>query len=484
LNDAKRGHISGPLDAERTLLSAIAKTEAAENRELEQLTHVHSAPSDEDPRQKRLSEAILRRDLRLARILASQLNEESITVRSLGQDIRLERASTLQVLGWRLDPDLAPAWVRRISPNEPDLEILRCLHTPLLERSVSEDQAEGLVHAAVRFLMGGSDPQLNLSRRDDANDDIVRLTLKGPYVWKLFPHACDTEGAVDLIIPRSDAARLPPAPDAGRRVAWDIFDVWGRAGRSEEIIVSPRMLLDLLQLTSGRAEGFVRLQSRQIAVRPLVRHLLGTDEARCRRIAGVEFEDPSGSSDTILGPLLEALDLYVDEGDILALRDACGDRLNWLLLVLGVVANELDPAPPANRRFDALGVLRRPDVERELESTLRAELATTLKDSDQTALFLDVADDVFDRQEHVSHAVPRAELAAAMVSDGYAENDVHAMSEIAALLLNGLLRPVSGGASGQQAILPSLPLPGRVQRRTLEAGSTSATEDFTPSGEH
>jgi len=466
LEDALQTLMTRPRAAERQLAAAFSDVEASEYIQLEHLRRIHVSGGGERRHYQALEDAISSGDLRRALIFASRLDAAVTPVQPRVQDIRLEREPTDRIVEWRLNQDLAPAWFPRITLADHDITMLSRLDALCRADQIGVVDANHFSRVILRFLMCGEEWDGDLSRGRSLTDDTWTITLRGPATTKLFPHVVNAAGEAELVFPKSPAARFPAAHAAGPFIGWDMFESWRLRSRPDAIIATPRMLLELLELQTRRGPMFARLQSRQVAVRPLILHVLGRDLDRCLGLAQLPMSRHTElTAGQVLMPLLEALDVYVDEGDVLAIRDACGDRIEWLLLVLHVAARGMESAVPANRRFDALSLLRRPTVERELEAALEADLGVLLEDRVRTSIVLDTADDVFETGGSGKGGVEQSVLATALVREEYAGSVAEADAEIASLISLGLLRraPVATGmGSTSNLIHPHLPLPARV----------------------
>jgi hypothetical protein len=470
LTEAMNLHISDPRKAEHLLTKAAAAAAEAERRELAELAARFPSSASDDSRLVRLAEAIATQDLRLAQIYASQLGDISVLPHTIEQDQRVDREPTAGLLAWRLDPDgLAPSWLPSINLTEHDLAALTHLEVILQAGMLSLSDAEQFLRATFQFLLSGDIRGVEIARAPDLDQDSWAFVCTGRATWRLYPHVERQEGGILLLVPRRRSSPPPKLANADSFVAWDLFENWTLTAVQHPIRATPRMLLDLLPQTQTRVTAFVRMQSSTVAVRPLILQVLAGSEARYCRLAGVSPSNtqPVSVAET-LAILVQALDLHVDEGDLLALSDACGDCFSWLPLVFELVAQTLDASPAANRRFDALSAIRRPDVERNLEEALKAELRRLLQDQwEYTAIALAIVEDELVRDSIPAEGIGSSELSEALVRHGHAQNLEDAKSILTTLVSLGLLREVKvlGTNSSEPHILQALPFPGRVLLR-------------------
>lgn len=468
LAEAEALCLTSPATAEDRLARAATSLDAAERAELDRLRARHPE-FEAEPSAWRFREAVEARDLRLARIYTSQITDDAEEPSAAAQPLRLQRVGTLDLLRWRLQPTIAPAWLPPINLTDADLDLLLRLEIAMERQSLSEDSAEGLVRGLIRCALGTEPGGFELTTTRPTDGETIGVTLLGEAAVRLFPHAVDHECRVELVFPRNDTSRLSVAPEGRCRVAWDVFELWSEVVRADEIVVLPRMLLDLLPHPADRERLFVRLQSRRIPIRTLLRNVVGRDEQRCLRIAGQTSSSISGAQPRVLRPLLEALDLYVDDADVYALGDASGGCVAWLLLALDLLASELDPQPATNRRLDVLDLLRRPEIDRRLYVSLESELLR-LEDPDGAALVIDAVEDVFDRVRH-TNGIPHDQLINDLLLEGVGMSREEVEARLTQMASLGLLDPP---ATDGQWISCGLPLPGRIVKRRLEAPATIA----------
>lgn len=461
LREAVAIHLAEPKAAEARLAQADSMVAEAERLELANLAR-HAAEDEMTP--QGLRAALAAGDIRLAQILSGRTNAPVTAARPMAYDLRIEREPTTRLLEWRLAPELAPAWLPPTTLSENDVGLLTALVETMALGTIDAERAEDLLRRALAFLGSAAH---DVAAVKAGPDEMWSFHVRGPDVAAVFPHASEDDGSVTVAIPHSGMAALPRPHDGRRLLAWDVFEVWRTDLRAEVTVVRPRMFLELLHPEIERRAGFVRLVSRGAPVRALILNVLGQHDERCRRFAGQSARGEGAAAvDGVLDRLIEALDLYVDEGDILALRDAYGGSQAWMLQALHMVAKALDTEPATNRRFDALRVLRRAPIARELEARLDESLAEILgEDRFATALQLDVLEGEFDSDDPGPVPMWPEHLATVLVREEQAADIPDALRVINDLVSTGLLRTMPSPGSDRLSISPSLPLPARLLLR-------------------
>lgn len=475
--------------AEQNLRRAenLAKDGIAQALEALRQIHGGDSPTD-DPRALRA--ALKAGDLRLAQMLVGQLasgtglgaGASGVAAGSLLHDSWLDQQSTAQLLGWLIDPALAPTGrLPAIDFADHELSLLRRLRSLLEDadegKAIPEIEARGLLELVIRSLLGESPPPGALSVLNEPGDDTWVFGLAGPAAARLFPHAVDGDG-VALVVPRRPSLHFPASPPGRGAVIFDLFEVWEHIVRPGAVVMRPRMLAQSLAAASagdGRAGVFVRLLSGAIAVRPLILAVLGRDEDRCRLLIGESPFGPGEVPAAWAAPrLTAALDLLVDDGDIAALIDAAGDRLSLMLEVLHQLAEAMDGAPSDDRHFNILDALLRPEIEDRVEELLETYLRKRLPDDqlthaalllDDVAVWLEKA--ATEAGVEADAGLPADALAQGLVAAQSVPDMVEGRKKLAELLSLGLLRRanVPGAPAETICILPALPLPGRILLR-------------------
>lgn len=475
------------LEAERGLRRAEALAAGGVESALNALRRLHGGEGDAaDPLTVRLRAAVDGGDLRLVRILAGRrATMEAPSAFSqrffpLARDPWLERHDTATLLRWLLNPAMAP-------PDRlPDLSLTDDA-AALLERlealfdvggEIFQCDAETLLVLAVAVLLGlpRAEVAADLSPLEEANEGSWAFQLRGPTAARLFPHAADDEG-IALVAPRRPGLGVPAAPPGRGAVIFDVFERWRSLAHPEAVLFTPRMLAQaLIAAPAGdaRAQAFVRLQSSAIAVRPLILGLLGRNAARCRLLVGASEPEGQLSAAETAPRLAGALDLLVDEADIAALVDAAGDRLPLLLDILHLLAEVMDGAPADQRRFNALDMLLRPDIEDRVGALIETRLRHSLPDDELTltALLLEEAAAWLQKSAGdpsppgsppgspptaAAEAAPAGALVTALVAGGSVASEAEGRQKLAELLALGVLR-----RDGPDHVQRGLPLPGRV----------------------
>jgi len=471
-----------PAEAERFLARADAQAHEAEAQGLAALQRIFAADTAGDggsPKGARLRAALEAGDLRLARIVAGQLGVADSALLSasstddLLHDPWIDRQSTIDILNWSRDPTLAPAGRLPIAELvEHDLALLAELAEALeTGAEVSQAGAEHMLRLVIRSLTGGSAPDLDITPLPETSADIWSFNVSGAPASRLFPHAADEHGAV-IIVPRRPVLRFPSGPSGRRFVAFDPYERWTVLAKPDSILMTPRMVVRALLAaneardTSIRCRSFVRLQSAAIAVRPLILNVLARDEARCRRL--IDATSSSVLSTEELQSLAQALDIYVDDGDLTALRDACGDRFTLLLEVLHILAEELEGAQVAHRRFDCLRALLRPEVEERVAALIETDLRRRLAGEQRTDTALILGDAMALLEDHSAGSgasLTVTKLVEGLLAAGSVSTAEEGRNRIAELLSLGLLLTSAtdlNDTAGSACILRILPLPGRI----------------------
>jgi hypothetical protein len=470
-----------PVAAERALARADAQARASEATALAALMHDASADSDSDhsdPRRARLMAALAAGDLRSALILAGPLGISlAPAAASPRYDPWIERQSTINLLNWCRDPSLAPG--ARLSPatlTDHEHSLLDRLADALTTRGdVDQAGAGQILHLAVRSLAGVGRPAVAIVPSAGGGSDLWAFSVVGPEAARLFPHAADADG-VAVVVPRRPVPHFPLGPQNRRFVAFDLFEEWARLARADSIVLTPRMLVRILAASpssydalTGRAQAFVRLQSAAIAVQPLLCDIVGGDEARLLRFADVPPQ-PTPTLAAVIRPLVHALDLDVDEGDLAALAYACGGQISLLVRILPVLGEALARKLPSDRRFDVVGMLLREEVEERIKELIKADLHCRIAEerwANIVSVLRDAATLLEDHSLEDGPSLPADELATALFDVGSASSPAQGQARIIELLSLGLLRNDrnQGGSIESSGVLRTLGLPGRILLR-------------------
>ena len=472
-----------PVEAERALARADSQAREGEVQALATLKRTFAAGTKNDGNEQagaRLRVALEGADLRSAKILAGQLGIGDASLRSTSpadswsRDSWIDRHATADLLKWFRDPAFAPARDFTIAAlGVRDAVLLDRLSEALESGAeVSQVEAEQILRLAICSLDGDVAPDTRFAPLPDGGGGLWAFNITGAQVESLFPHAADDQSVV-VMVPRGPTLDFPSGPPGRRFVAFDLFERWTNLAKPESILMSPRMLIraiaaaDRVEGQRGRVQAFVRLQSGAIAVRPLILNVLGCDDVRCRNLIDMPPHAALSAGD-IVQPLALALDLYVDDGDLSALRDACGDQFPLLLEVMSILAESLETLPVTHRRFDALGALLQPDVEDRVKAVVEADLRRRLVGEQLTNAALVLGDVAALLEDHTANdeglSLAGSELTDALVALRSVGSAEEGHARIAEFLALGLLRTKAerNGTVNSPHILRALPLPGRI----------------------
>ncbi|MFA5963746.1 MAG: hypothetical protein WC804_06980 [Sphingomonas sp.] len=412
--------VDDPAEAERQLAAAELLAAAGEERDLDALAQAHPDRATEGV--DHLQEAIAARDLRLAYVYAGHLGNPLAPSQPLRQETWLDRTPVIDLLTWRLNSEQAPARLASVELADHEILMLALIEKSMAANDLVPADAEQIVKAIMMFAAGkgATLPVSNILSIADEDSLPFAFELVGGSAMRIFPLAADENGTVVILLPRNSIAAFPAGWGARRFVAFDLFDQWNLDRPSNSLLLTVRMLMDVVS-SPRRVEDLVRLQSRAVAVRPLVHEMLGRDIWRARSLAGLDTSADDLPIDAMLSPMLGALDLYVDEIDILALDDACGGDLNLLLKILSAVTDKLNITQVANRRFDAAGVILSESGAALIDEIVEADLVLRLGERrDNAEAVLAVIDYEIEQRAHVGRQYPTYdELAQIVVDEGW-----------------------------------------------------------------